>query len=263
MSRIIPFFLTLGLMLGMGSSQSLAYTQEYLDNTLVQASDSGSGYIQDHWYDIIGNNNYELYKIDVTWSGTDVIIGIYTNTSGSRIGSDYVADIAIDLDQNGVWETGIVLKNVNRASSYDNNTLYTFSNTNNSHWLISDNFSNIPGTYGKNYDRSNDPNPAGNHDPYDPPVLLTTNVTPISSQTITAVWGVAPNDSPTSYLLTLTLTGVNEDGDWNNFDILWGTQTCANDTMYAQVHAPIPASVFLLGSGLLGLSLVGWRRKTG
>ena len=262
MSRIIPFFLTLGLMLGMWTNQSLAYTQTYLDNTLIQASGSSSVYTQGQWYDTIGGNNYELYKIDVTWSGNDVIIDIYTNTSGNRISGDYVADLALDLDQNGYWETGIVLKN-NDRTTLDNNTLYTFSNANNDQWQVADDFSSLGGVWGTKYDRSNNPNPAGSHDPYDPPVRLITDVTPISSQTITASWGVAPNGSPTSYLLEITLAGVNLNGDWNDFDILWGTQTCANDTMYAQVHTPIPASVFLLGSGLLGLSLVGWRRKMG
>ncbi|MFZ2087435.1 MAG: VPLPA-CTERM sorting domain-containing protein, partial [Desulfobaccales bacterium] len=76
-------------------------------------------------------------------------------------------------------------------------------------------------------------------------------------------WGSAPNGSPTTYLLTLTMGGVNAIVDWKAFDVLWGNQTCANDTQYIQAAAPapLPASVFLLGSGILGLGLVGWRRK--
>jgi hypothetical protein len=45
----------------------------------------------------------------------------------------------------------------------------------------------------------------------------------------------------------------------NNFSFLWAGATCGNDTIYGQV--PIPPSAVLLGSGLLGISLLGWRRR--
>jgi hypothetical protein len=259
MKRIFPVFLVLGLILGLWSSQSLAYTQTFQDETLVQASGSGSGYTGGVWYDIIGGNEYDISKIEVTWNGSEVIIDIHTNTSGNRIGTDYVADVALDLDQNGVWETGIVLKNDDRSSSYNVNTMYTFGNSNNNHWQISDEYPG--GVYGTNYDRSNNPNQAGAHDPYDPPVLLKTTATPISDDSVTVNWEA--DGSPTPYLLTLTLTGVNAGGDWNSFDLLWATQTCANDTQYIQATVPIPGSLLLLGTGILGLGLLGWRRKRG
>ena len=75
MKRIFPLFLALGLILGLWSSQSLAYyTQIYQDKTLVQANLTGGEYIECNWYDIIGGNEYNISKIDVTWDANDVII---------------------------------------------------------------------------------------------------------------------------------------------------------------------------------------------
>ena len=263
MKRIFPVFLALGLILGIWSGKSLAYTETYQDDTLVQASVTGSSYTKDYWYDIIGGNEYNISQIGVTWNGDDIIISIYTNTSGNRISGDYVADVALDLDQNDVWETGIVLKNDDRGSTYSANSMYTFGNSNNDHWQISDNYTG--GVYGTSYDHSNNPNSTGTHDPYDPPVLLKTAAAPISDDPVTVNWEGIPSGSPTAYLITLTLTGVNADGDWNAFDLLWATQTCANDTQYIQAYSPvpIPGSLLLLGTGILGLGLLGRRRKRG
>lgn len=50
--------------------------------------------------------------------------------------------------------------------------------------------------------------------------------------------------------------------DPNNFSFTWAGGTCGNDTIYGAA-APIPATALLLGSGLLGLVGLGWRRKKG
>ncbi len=52
--------------------------------------------------------------------------------------------------------------------------------------------------------------------------------------------------------------------DFSSVLIYTPTNTINQEFMSgAACHVPVPASAFLLGSGLLGLSLVGWRRKTG
>jgi len=57
----------------------------------------------------------------------------------------------------------------------------------------------------------------------------------------------------------IDLTGLDLGNDWY---FVWGTGTCANDTIVGHYHAcPIPGDFFLFGSGLLGLAAYGWRKR--
>jgi hypothetical protein len=53
--------------------------------------------------------------------------------------------------------------------------------------------------------------------------------------------------------------GIYQDDPNGTWCITWGTATCANDVVGC---VPIPPSVLLLGSGLLGLGFLSWRKKT-
>lgn len=71
----------------------------------------------------------------------------------------------------------------------------------------------------------------------------------------TVTWNALAAGLP-DYRVDVVLGGVYQDDPSGTWAVTWGTATCAND-----VVVPLPPSVLLLGSGLLGLGFLPWRKK--
>lgn len=86
-----------------------------------------------------------------------------------------------------------------------------------------------------------------------------------------AIWriftpGHTPGDNPEREAYWLDWASHIDVNHYDFSSVRIYTATSTNNQEFmsgAASHVPVPASVFLLGSGLLGLTLVGWRRKTG
>jgi hypothetical protein len=243
--KIFYLFLTVSLVL-LSTSGVMATTYTFMDTTLVQPW-KGNSPTGAAWTDVEGENYFNTYQVDVTLTGNDVKFEIYTNypstghNFGGSIGVVPPADLALDLDGNGVFEKGVAL------SAHDGLTvgqLYDVTTWKSAQQLFGP---GSPGTYGGRYG-----NPSDAKVPY-------TKIAAVSGTGILASvdtnWN--PIGSNPDYRVDVVLDGVNSLGDWDNLTFFWGTGTCDNDGITGTV--PLPPSILLLGSGLLGLCLLRGR----
>jgi hypothetical protein len=185
--------------------------------------------------DVIGDSVFDTKGASLTGK----TLTIYTNwnpTLDGYVNSNVkTADIFFDLCCNGTYDYAIRLDTLTgKGNVYQNPTYQTSQNI----------FSSISGLeYGGRYDVD-----AADHVV---PVWATSD--PIGQTSV--VWGSGGADS--TYKVDIYIDGIAN----QQFGFLWGTATCANDAFAHCV--PIPPSVLLMGSGLMGVGLLGWRRRQG
>lgn len=224
----------------------------------VGGNDHGRG-------DVIGAlADFNIMAMDVSVSGSILTVSINTNFAGkgddllfaslsNSLGIGYgdlflssswnpsgTAPYSADNYSNGtVWRYGFSLDNryMNEGSS-GTGTLYSLNSGNNAvDTLISDSFM-TGGVYRNGQEVAVNTNSNG--------------VTSVNSGT----WDINVADKTVNFYLDLTGTSLLG----SDIAVHWG-MTCANDVIEGVVPAvPVPAAVWLFGSGLLGLVAVA-RRK--
>ena len=229
-SAVWALVLALGLCVG----GVLAY--DISDNTLVQPR-RGNGATGAAWTDVIGNGNL-FNTFGANRSGDT--LSIFTNWNPGRNGSVNAAvktaDLFIDVGYDGSWDYAIVLDSARAFFGHaygDPSTITT----------AQDIFSPLNGwTDGGRYGEA-DPKPA--------PTLGTSPDWATAAVTWTNGSGGLNNRAD------IDLSGLKDlSRPWSSS---WGTATRSDDGFTGCV--PIPPSVLLMGSGLLGLVLLAQRRK--
>jgi hypothetical protein len=240
MKKTVTVALALVFVLGLLVSGALADTYDYPDNTKVQEWVSGSVYGSGAWKDVIaasGDVSFDTFGADYS----NGILTIYTNWDPGKDGDVSTLVKTADLfigDCNGDIDYAIRLDdNVGTG-----NKGYVFDDP--GYKTSDDIYKGTSGLiYGGRYDEGN-PKPV--------PVEATTG---FNGTTTSVVWTLGTGDLNNK--VAIDLSGLNLDPKWS---FIWGTANCANDGFSDCV--PIPPSMLLMGSGLLGMGLLGWRRRS-
>jgi hypothetical protein len=190
------------------------------------------------------DGQFQTNSIQIDWIGQTLKFTLNTNMlqNGVTVGGQLFkpADIALDLGKDCDWDAGIYMKGPNQ-----------YQMVSVSQWGTSkDRMASLSGfTYGGGYKvvKNGATLFASEYVPVD---ILSGSLMAAGSGTWDEI-----NDRVT---ITFDLSGNSHLGDLEKgFYTLWGTAQCGNDIVTDKV--PIPGSVLLLGSGLLGL--VGLRRR--
>ncbi len=191
-----------------------AYSSSIPDTTLVQDWRYSNIYGAGNWRDQIaasGFTGFDTTKIDVNWSDNDVKIQIYTNAEPaginvSGIGLVQLADMAIDLDVDGNYETAIIMRPVSRGNILSNPIWGTSQDV----------FGGTGYIYGGRFDQS-------------APKVTIVEASGGALVGLATVNWVTIGTNPKYRIDIILPSGINSDSQWNEFDFYWGTAQCSND----------------------------------
>ena len=227
------------------SGSVLAYT---IDDTVkvgkgwTKKDDTGAI----EWCDVIGKSNFDTKGINVNLSGDEVTISMYTNFDGAvelRSDTVYAADLGLDLNLDGTYEYGVVLTHGTGGDQDYSAALYKDGTWKSSYEVWEDNASS-EWQYGEFYPDDK------NHKAW----------VKMEGGSYKGDVDISITKSGGLYAWTLKIDKDLFGSDLGDeMGIFWATGTCANDVVQGAV--PIPTTILLLGSGLLGFGLLSRRKR--
>lgn len=234
------------------SGSVLAYTIDDTVNVGKGGTTKDSESSASEWLDYIGDH-FDTEGINVNMTGGSITITMYTKFNGLYTHSGYnfyAADLGLDLNLDGTYEYGVVLTHGTGGHQDYSAALYKDGTWESSYDVWEGKTGNINFGYGEFY-----PEPTNNHNAWvkmdggDYKGEVNIN---ISRNTDTGPW---------EWTLTIDKDLFDSGDLGNQIGIFWATGTCANDVVEGKAVVPIPPTILLLGSGLLGFGLLSRRKK--
>lgn len=251
MRKMMLVVMSLMLTLSLGATGAWGGVLDFSDVTLIQ-NWSGAGH-KGAWQDVVGTDvPFNTFK--ATFDTSSHVLTMFTNWDPTKspvpTGIPGVNFSTADLFLNFNPLTNAAFAAVTLGNLLGANTGTVFFNPTfktSQDLFLPSGLSQFGGVYTTNINSAGPPS-------FKIPVKATGGT---STGTATVTWASLGATEPLfSFAIDLDdIAGLNT----NNASFLWGTATCGNDVITGTV--PVPPTLLLLGSGLLGLGFMRRRMK--